>query len=226
VPDQHNIRLQWASEPVFDDLPHRSLQERFHARVPHLLSIDQPHCCSRRRATGAQGFSGCWHYKIGCRTDVILATPKGDVDIAITPQTRVLVRQPAAAGDIKPGAYLDTSNQNGAEAGTGTAKEIHLMDKGPNVNFAMNKSGLMMTNGHVKSITHTANGEEMDVDYGKAQTRHVIVGKDTVTTRMIDVGTACLRPGLEVRANTTRGTAGKPTATFIVVTTPGSEPSP
>lgn len=151
--------------------------------------------------------------------DVILATPKGNVDIAITPQTRVLVRRPAAADEIKPGTYLGTSNQNGTEVGTGTAKEIHMMDKGPDVNFAMNKSGLMMTNGHVKSVTQTAKGEEIDVDYGKAQTRHVIVSKDTVMTRMVDLGVAGLKPGVEVSANTTTGAGGKPTATFIVVTT-------
>jgi hypothetical protein len=159
-------------------------------------------------------------------TEVILATPKGDISVAITPRTRVLVRQPAAMKDIKPGTYLGTSNQNGAEADTGTAKEIHMMAKGPNVNFPMNKSGLMMTNGHVKSVTQTAKGVEINVDYGKAQTRHVIVNKDTVMTRMVDVGAAGLKPGLEVRANTTTGPGGKPTATFIVVTSPAAKPSP
>jgi len=158
--------------------------------------------------------------------DVVLATPKGNVDIAITPQTRVLVRQSAATDDIKQGTYLGTSNQNNAEAGTGTAKEVHIMDKGPNVNFAMNKSGLMMTNGHVKSVTHTAKGEEIDVDYGEAQTRHVIVSKDTIMTRMVDLGAASLKPGLEVSANTTTGPSGKPTATFIVVTTSAAKPHP
>jgi hypothetical protein len=137
--------------------------------------------------------------------DMILATPKGNVDIAITPKTRVLVRQPAATDDIKQGSYLGTSNQNSAGTGTGTAKEIHMMDKGPNVNFAMNKSGLMMTNGHVKSVTHTAKGDELDIDYGQAQTRHVIVSKDTIMTRMVDLGAAGLKPGLEVSANTTSG---------------------
>jgi hypothetical protein len=158
--------------------------------------------------------------------DVVLATPKGNVDIAITPQTRVLVRQSAAKDDIKQGIYLGTSNQNSAEAGTGTAKEVHMMDKGPNVNFAMNKSGLMMTNGYVKSVTHTAKGDEIDIDYGQAQTRHVIVSKDTIMTRMVDLGAAGLKPGLEVSANTTTGPSGKPMATFIVVTTSAAKPSP
>lgn len=150
--------------------------------------------------------------------EVILATPKGDINIAVTPHTRILVRRPAAINDIKPGTYLGTSNQNSAEANTGTAKEIHMMSKGPNVNFPMNKSGLMMTNGHVKSITHTAKGEEINVDYGKAQMRHVIINKKTVMTRMVDVGVAGLKPGLKVRANTTLGPGGKRTASFILVT--------
>jgi hypothetical protein len=155
--------------------------------------------------------------------DVILATPKGNVDISITPQTRVLVRRPAATDEIKPGTYLDTSNQNGTRVGTGTAKEIHMMDRGPDVNFAMNKSGLMMTNGHVKSVTHTAKGEEIDVDYGKSRTRHVIVSKDTVMTRMVDLGATGLKPGVEVSANTTTGAGGKPMANFIMVTTPAAK---
>lgn len=158
--------------------------------------------------------------------DVVLATPKGNVDIAITPETRVLVRQPAAADEIKAGTYLGTSNQNGAAPDSGTAKEIHMMAKGPNVNFAMNKSGLMMTNGTVKSVTHTAKGDEIDIDYGQAQTRHVIVNKDTAMTRMVDLGAAGLKPGLEVSANTTTGAGGKPTATFIMITTPATTPSP
>jgi hypothetical protein len=152
-------------------------------------------------------------------TNVVLATPKGDVDIAITPQTRVLVRKPATASEIKAGAYLGTANQT-TEAGSGTANEVHLMDMGPNVNSPMNKPGLMMTNGHVKSVTHTAKGDELDIDYGQAQTRHVIVSKDTTMTRMVDVGAAGLKPGLEVSANTTTGADGKPAASFISVNTP------
>lgn len=152
--------------------------------------------------------------------DVTLTTAEGNVDIAITPETRVLVRQPAAADEIKAGTYLGTSNQNGAAPDSGTAKEVHMMAKGPNVNFAMNKSGLMMTNGTVKSVTHTAKGDEIDIDYGQAQTRHVIVNKDTTMTRMVDLGAAGLKPGLEVSANTTAGAGGKPTATFIMITKP------
>ena len=48
-----------------------------------------------------------------------------------------------------------------------TAKEIHTMDKGPDVNFAMNKSGLMMTNGHVNSVTRTAKAKRLTSITGK-----------------------------------------------------------
>ena len=171
----------------------------------------------------AQGVRITGAVKSVAANHVVLATPTGNADIVITPETRILVRRPAATGDIKPGAYLGTSNQDSTEAGTGTAKEIHMMDKGPNVNFAMNKSGLMMTNGHVKSVTHTVNGDEIDIDYGQSQTRHVIVNKDTTMTRMVDVGAAGLKPGLEVSANTTTGADGKPTATFIVVSASGTK---
>jgi hypothetical protein len=156
--------------------------------------------------------------------DVTLATAKGDVEIAVTTQTRVLVRQEASVSDIKPGAYLGTSNQNSAADGNaGTATEVHLGDNGPNVNFPMNNSGLTMTNGHVKAVTSTPDGKEMDIDYGQRTTRHVLVKHDTVITKMKEVGVAGLKAGLEVNAMTTSGTNGKPTATFILI---GPAPTP
>jgi hypothetical protein len=157
--------------------------------------------------------------------DLILTTANGDVALAITPRTRVLVRQPAAASDIKPGAYLGTSNQDGTVPSTGTAKEVHIMDNGPNVNYPMNNSGLTMTNGHVKSVASTAKGEEMDVDYGQATPRHVVVSKDTTITRMVDVGAKGLKPGIAVNAMATTGADGKKTATFISITS-AAQPTP
>jgi len=143
--------------------------------------------------------------------DLTLATAKGDVHVSITPQTRVLLRQVASASDIKPGAYLGTSNQNTSDADTGTATEVHLMDNGPDVNYPMNNSGLTMTNGHVKTVTPTATGQEMDIEYGKATTRHVVVTRDTSVTKMADVGVAGLKQGVKVGAMTTMGqTANRP----------------
>jgi hypothetical protein len=150
--------------------------------------------------------------------ELILSTANGDVALAITPRTRVVVRQPGAASDIKPGAYLGTSNQDSTLPSTGTATEVHIMDNGPNVNYPMNNSGLTMTNGHVKSVTTTAKGEEMDIDYGQASPRHVVVGKDTSISRMVDVGAKGLKPGLAVNAMTATGSDGKKTASFISIT--------
>jgi hypothetical protein len=156
--------------------------------------------------------------------NVTLATANGDVDIAVTTQTRVLVRQGASISDIKPGAYLGTSNQNSvADSNSGTATEVHLGDNGPNVNSPMNNSGLTMTNGHVKAVTSTPAGKEMDIDYGQGVTRHVLVKQDTVITKMKEAGVASLKAGLEVTAMTTSGTNGKPTATFILI---GPAPAP
>jgi len=156
--------------------------------------------------------------------DVTLATANGDVDIVITTQTRVLVQQEASVSDIKPGAYLGTSNQNsGSDSNSGTATEVHLGDNGPNVNFPMNNAGLTMTNGHVKTVTSTPAGKEMDIDYGQSTTRHVLVKQDTVITKMKEVGVAGLKVGLKVNAMTTTGANCKPTATFILI---GAAPAP
>jgi Domain of unknown function (DUF5666) len=155
--------------------------------------------------------------KAASATSLTLTTAKGDETVALTPQTRVMARQAASAADIKAGAYLGTSNQTAADGASGTATEVHLMDNGPNVHFPMNQAGLMMTNGHVKSVAKTAKGEEMDVDYGQAQTRHVVITKDTSLTKMVDATPEALRPGVAVMANAAPGADGKLTATFVVI---------
>jgi hypothetical protein len=151
-------------------------------------------------------------------TDLVLATANGNVDVALSPRTRVLVRESASASDIKPGAYLGTANQSSAaDSNAGTATEVHLADNGPNVNFPMNESGLTMTNGHVKTVTSTPDGKEMDIDYGQSTTRRVLVKNGTVVTKMNEVGVQALKPGVEVNAMTNPGTDGRPTANFILV---------
>lgn len=158
---------------------------------------------------------------------LVLATASGDVDVGITTQTRVLVRQSASVSDIKPGSYLGTSNQNSAtDSSAGTATEVHLAANGPNVNFPMNQSGLTMTNGHVKAVTATPAGEEMDIDYGKGTDRHVLVKEGTPVTKTQEVGLAALKPGLEVSATTNRASDGKTTASFIIVGPAAAAPRP
>ena len=151
---------------------------------------------------------------------LVLTTAKGDVDIRITPQTKILKSQPASASDIKPGAYLGTANQDGASPNTGTATEVHLAANGPNVNFPMNHTGLTMTNGHVTSVNQTANGEEMVIDYGKGTTRQVLVPASAQITNMKDVGTAGLKPHTRVTTLANPGTDGKLVATFILIAPP------
>lgn len=145
---------------------------------------------------------------------VVIATATGDVDLAVTPQTRVLARQAASPDEIKAGAYLGTANVTTADGGV--ANEVHLMASGPNVaNTPMAQPNQVMTNGHVKSVKTTAKGQEMDVDYGGADTRHVIVPANTPVTRLAE---ATLTPGASVTARTTTGADGKLAATFIQVT--------
>lgn len=154
---------------------------------------------------------------------IVLATPKGDVTVSVTPKTQVFASQSASASDIKPGSYLGTSNQNGAAPNTGTASEIHLGDNGPNVNSPMNNAGLTMTNGHVKAVKHTAAGAEMDVDYGQPTLRHVIVPDSTRITKMVNTRLSDLKPGIMLSAMTTTGADGKSVANMIMV---GALPGP
>jgi len=157
---------------------------------------------------------------------VVLTTPKGEVSVAVTPQTRVAMQQAASASDIKPGAYLGTANQDGPAPDTGTATEVHLADNGGNVNRPMNDSGLTMTNGHVKNVTRTAAGQEMDIDYGEGKTRRVTVADGTPITKMAEVGMAALKPGTSVSAMTTTGADGKSVANMILIDPAGAQPRP
>ena len=157
---------------------------------------------------------------------VVVVTPQGNVAIKITPQTRVAVRQTASESDIKPGAYLGTANQNGAAPDTGTATEVHLASNGGNVNRPMNDSGLTMTNGHVKKVTRTATGQDMDIDYGEGKIRRVVVASGTPITNMVDVGIAELKPGIGVTAMTATGADGKPVANMIMLESAEAKPRP
>lgn len=144
-----------------------------------------------------------------------LATEKGDVDLQITPQTRVVANESATAAEIAPGAYLGTANVTTAEGGKAT--EVHLMDDGPNVHAPMDaNAGLMMTNGRVKSVTTTAKGREMDVDYGGGS-RHVVVAADTPVTRMAPAEFKALKVGADVTAFMRPGADGKRVAAFVVL---------
>ncbi len=148
--------------------------------------------------------------------EVVITTATGDVHVALTAQTRVLRRETARVDDIAPGAYLGTANQTNADGSSGTSTEVHLMDGGGNVHSPMNNTGLVMTNGHVKSVSNTKAGREMDVDYGNG-TQHIVVPASTPTTRMAVVTVSALAPGEDITAAAQAGADQKLTASFIVI---------
>lgn len=148
---------------------------------------------------------------------VVLATDKGEVHLPVTAETRILANQAAAASEIAPGAYLGTANQTTAEGGQ--AREVHLMADGPNVHAAMDQSGLMMTNGRVKSVRATAKGQEMEVDYGGG-TRQVLVPAGTPVTRMAASDLASLKVGTAVTAVMRPGPDGKPALAALILAPP------
>jgi hypothetical protein len=152
--------------------------------------------------------------------EVVIATATGPVHVALTPQTRILKRESARVEDIAPGAYLGTANQTNPDGSSGTSTEVHLMDNGPNVHAPMNNAGLVMTNGHVKSVSTTKAGREIDVDYGQGATQHIVVPENTPTTRMTSAGVGDLAPGEDITALTQPGADQKPTASFISISAP------
>src|SRR5262249_8882153 len=107
-----------------------------------------------------------------------------------------------------------TANQTVPEGGR--ANEVHLIDKGPNVNSPMNDEGLIMTNGHVKSVQKTAKGQEMDVDYGEG-TRHVIVPTNTPITRLVPQDPSTIKAGASVDVGAAPGADSKLTARYVVL---------
>jgi hypothetical protein len=151
---------------------------------------------------------------------LVVTTSSGDVTVGMTAQTRVLKREAGAVGDIKPGAYLGTSNQTASDGVNNTATEVHVMSNGPNVEQQMDPQhnpGLMMTNGHVTSVKTTDRGAEMDVDYGGAAPRHVVVPQNAAMSRLTDVGASALQPGEKVMARTSAAADGKLLASFVLI---------
>ncbi len=145
---------------------------------------------------------------------VVITTATGDVDLPVTSHTRVAARRDASPDDIKVGAYLGTANVTTSDGGV--ANEVHLMASGPNVaNTPMAQPNQVMTNGHVKSVKTTAKGQEVDIDYGGADTRHVIVPANIPMTYLVD---AALTPGASVIARTIAGADGNPVTNLIQVT--------
>ncbi len=148
---------------------------------------------------------------------LVLTTASGEVDLLVTPETRVLTRTTASAAEIGAGSYLGSANVTTPEGGKAT--EVHLMADGPNVHSIMDaNAGLMMTNGHVTSVETTAKGREMEVNYG-AGARRIVVAADTPVTRMVASDLSSLKPGAAVTAILKPG-EGPPTATYITLTPP------
>ena len=153
--------------------------------------------------------------------EVVISTDSGEVHVALSPQTRILVRETARVQDIAPGSYLGTANQTNADGASGTSTEVHLMDAGPNVHRPMNDKGLVMTNGRVKSVSTTSGGVQMDVDYGDGA-QHIVVPAGTPTTRMTNADARSLVAGEEITAVAQEGADQKLTASFITVSPPAA----
>jgi hypothetical protein len=159
--------------------------------------------------------------------NVVLTTPKGEVTIALTPQTRVMAQQKASSSDIKPGSYVATANQDGKEPNTGTSTELRVSEGGGRgVNRPMNDSGLTMTNGNVKSVTRTAAGQVMDVEYEAGKTRRVTLPDSIAVQRMVTLDMTALKPGVSVNAMTSKGADGKDVANMIQIDSAGAQPRP
>ena len=153
--------------------------------------------------------------------EVVVTTATGPVHLALTAQTRILKRETASVGDIKAGSYLGTANQTNAGDPSGTSTEVHLMADGPNVHAPMNNSGLVMTNGHVKSVTSANGGVQMDVDYGNGDQK-IVVPAGTPTTRMSNADAKDLVVGEDITAAAQAGADQKLTATFISINAPAA----
>ena len=94
------------------------------------------------------------------------------------------------------------------------------MADGPNVHTPMNQSGLVMTNGHVKSVTTDKGGVQMEVDYGDGA-QHIVVPAGTPTTRMSNADAKALAVGEDITAAAQPGADQKLTATFITISGAG-----
>jgi hypothetical protein len=107
-------------------------------------------------------------------TQITLTKADGTTVVTpLLPNWTVRASKPISIDEIKPGSYLGTTNYAKPD-GTGTSLEVHVAPSGPGVDFVMDaKAGTTMTNGVVGTVTQSANGRVLAVDYG--------TGKRTIT---------------------------------------------
>jgi hypothetical protein len=103
-------------------------------------------------------------------TQIVLTKADGTAaTIPLLPNWVVIVSRPISVDQIQPGSYLGTTNYAKPD-GTGVSLEVHAFPtgmKGPGLDFVMDaNAGTTMTNGVVGTVTQSAAGRVLSVDYG------------------------------------------------------------
>ena len=111
--------------------------------------------------------------------------------------------KPISVEEIQPGSYLGTTNYAKPD-GTGTSLEVHVSPpgaKGPGVDFVMDaKAGTTMTNGVVGTVTQSAGGRVLTVDYGHG-VRTITVPPGVPVLLSIPVDKSAVTAGAKVVVN-------------------------
>jgi hypothetical protein len=154
--------------------------------------------------------------------DVLSVKSRGgkNVDVRLAEQTVVVVTQPIALADIRPGDFLGVTSTRGAN-GKLTAFEVRRFPNPVNPGHRPfdGRGDQTMTNATVSAVVQSASGRELTLSYGEGSQK-IVVPESASISMLVPGDRSHLVVGAVVNLTAISGADGKPTATRVQVSKP------
>ena len=159
--------------------------------------------------------------------EATLAAADGkSVKVHLTAATHLMLSQPVDPSVIKEGDYIGTTNMDQAD-GSGVSSEVHVFS-GPSPGTKINVpwgGGAMMTNGPVTKVAKGAAGPQIEVDYGGAGAKKVMVPSKTPVVMLTATSDMSLiKVGAKLLVAGAAAEDGGVNAAYITVSVPAAKP--
>jgi hypothetical protein len=143
-----------------------------------------------------------------------------NVDVRLAEQTVVVVTQPIALADIRPGDFLGVTSTRGAN-GKLTAFEVRRFPNPVNPGHRPfdGRGDQTMTNATVSAVVQSASGRELTLSYGEGSQK-IVVPESASISMLVPGDRSHLVVGAVVNLTAISGADGKPTATRVQVSKP------
>ncbi len=159
-------------------------------------------------------------------SDLVVATPIGDVKITTGEKTAILSEVPIKFSEITSGMYLGTTATKQSD-GNFLASEVHVLPEdqrglgdGHRPLSSAPESGATMTNGNVERVEEVTvqnfKGRLITVKYKGGEVK-VLIPPDIPLVKSVPGNRGLLKPGAELSVQATRGSDGSLTASQATV---------